>query len=64
MEIKRYEKQKPNVKNELLTDDEYTFSVLSRIMQGECRLTLTDNKTFIICHSDNLNVISSVNSCH
>ena len=51
MNIKKYENQICNINIELLKDDEYCFFVLSRILQGECRLTLTDNNRIIICHS-------------
>lgn len=33
----------------LLAKDKYTFSVLSRIIKGECKLRLTDHERFIIC---------------
>lgn len=36
---------------QLLENDLYTFSVLSRILPGTCRVTLTDHKRFILCHS-------------
>ena len=51
MNIKKYENQICNINLELLKDDEYCFFVLSRILQGECGLTLTDNSRIIICHS-------------
>lgn len=35
----------------LLEGDKYTFAVLSRILNGSCRLTMTDHSRFIICHS-------------
>ena len=34
---------------ELLAQDKYTFSVLSRIISGECEIRLTDHKRMIIC---------------
>lgn len=51
MEIKKYEDQICNIDLDLLKNDEYCFFVLSRILQGRCRLTITDNKRIIICHS-------------
>ena len=33
----------------LLDQDKYTFSVLSRIIKGECELRLTDHEKMIIC---------------
>ncbi len=35
----------------LLESDKYTFAVLSRILKGTCRLTMTDHSRLIICHS-------------
>ncbi len=35
----------------LLEKDKYTFSVLTRIIGGKCRLLLTDHKRLIICYS-------------
>lgn len=35
----------------LLEQDRYTFAVLYRILNGPCRLTLTDHQRLIICHS-------------
>ncbi len=35
----------------LLEQDKYTFAVLSRILNGSCRLILTDHERLIICHS-------------
>lgn len=35
----------------LLQRDRYTFAVLSRILNGPCRLILTDHERLIICHS-------------
>ena len=34
---------------ELLAQDKYTFSVLSRIIRGECEIRLTDHERMIIC---------------
>lgn len=51
MKIEKYENQVCNIDPDLLKKDEYCFFVLSRILQGECRLTITDNKRIIICHS-------------
>lgn len=36
-----------------LENDEYTFSVLRRVMGGNCKLLLTDHKRLIICFTDN-----------
>lgn len=36
----------------LLDSDKYTFSMLSRIMGGECNLLLTDHERLIICFSN------------
>ena len=35
----------------LLEKDRYTFSVLARIMGGECTLLLTDHEKLILCFS-------------
>ncbi len=51
MNLKKYENQKCDIAPDLLKKDEYCFFVLSRILQGECRLTITDNERIIICHS-------------
>ena len=51
MIITRYENQACNIDAHLLKNDEYCFFVLSRILKGECRLTLTDNERIIVCHS-------------
>ena len=37
----------------LLETDKYTFSVLKRIIKGECRVLLTDHESLIICHTGN-----------
>lgn len=50
--LKRYENCICNVDEALLKNDEYTFSVLSRILAGVCSLTLTDGKRLIICYSE------------
>lgn len=49
--MKKYENQKCEINLDLLKNDEYCFFVLSRILQGECRLTITDNRRIIVCHS-------------
>ena len=36
---------------ELLARDRYTFSVLDRILRGDCELILTDHESVILCHS-------------
>ena len=51
MEIKQYKNQRVYVNKDVLKDDEYCFFVLSRILNGECRLTITDNMRIIVCHS-------------
>lgn len=35
----------------LLKKDKYTFSVLSRILQGTCELIMTDHERLVICYS-------------
>ena len=35
----------------LLEKDKYTFSVLGRILSGECELLLTDHEKLILCFS-------------
>ena len=37
----------------ILETDKYTFSVLKRIIKGECRVLLTDHERLIICHTGN-----------
>ena len=37
----------------ILENDKYTFFVLSRIMDGECELLLTDHERLIICFTKN-----------
>ena len=49
--MKKYDNQRCEINLDLLKNDEYCFFVLSRILQGECRLTITDNKRIIVCHS-------------
>jgi len=51
MKLKRYENAIPDIDSTLLCGDEYTFSVLSRIISGKCVLTVTDGERFIVCHS-------------
>ena len=36
----------------LLQEDRYTYAVLLRILEGECRLIRTDRKRLILCHSE------------
>lgn len=38
--------------HKLLESDRYTFFVLGRIMDGPCRLLLTDHERLILCYSD------------
>ena len=38
--------------DKLLEADKYTFSVLRRVMKGECVLLLADHERLIICHTD------------
>ncbi|MBO5287126.1 MAG: GNAT family N-acetyltransferase [Clostridia bacterium] len=51
MKLIRYENQACNIDPEILKRDEFCFSVLARILQGECKLTITDHKRLIICFS-------------
>ena len=51
MTEKIYYNEKADFDLSFLKDDEFTFSVLIRILQGECRLTITDGGKFVICHS-------------
>ena len=37
----------------LLENDKYTFFVLKRILETECRVLLTDHEKLIICHTSN-----------
>ena len=36
---------------QLLENDRYTFSVLSRVLRGPCSCILTDHERFILCHT-------------
>ena len=36
---------------QLLAQDRYTFSVLSRVLHGQCRCVRTDHQRFILCHT-------------
>lgn len=36
---------------QLLSGDRYTFSVLSRVLQGPCNCVLTDHERLIFCHT-------------
>ena len=36
----------------LLARDRYTFSVLDRILRGNCDLVLTDHRSLVLCHSE------------
>lgn len=36
---------------QLLAQDRYTFSVLSRVLHGQCRCVRTDHERFILCHT-------------
>ena len=49
--LTRYENQICPFDREILHTDRFTFSVLTRIMEGPCRLTLTDGARVVICHS-------------
>ena len=51
MKIKHFKNQKCCFDINLPEKDEYSFSVLVRILKSECRLTITDSKYFIVCHS-------------
>ena len=46
MEIIKYENTICSIDPNILTNDEYTFSVLSRTLSSEGRLTLTDNDRY------------------
>lgn len=54
MEIKVYKNQQPDVNLSIPRKDEFCFYVLEKIIKGECRLTVTDGKRLIICHSSAL----------
>lgn len=51
MEVKRYQNELCSFNAELLKRDEYTFSVLSRILKERCTLILTDHNRIMICYS-------------
>lgn len=53
MALTRYENTFCPISENILAADKYTFSVLSRILENPCRLTLTDHNRLIICHSAN-----------
>lgn len=36
---------------QLLAQDRYTFSVLSRVLHGDCNCVRTDHQRFILCHT-------------
>lgn len=49
--MQRYENQIAPVDEALFKADEYTFSVLGKILKRVCSLTITDHESFIICYS-------------
>ncbi len=51
MAFTRYENQICEISPAIPEADEYCFSVLSRILRGVCRLTVTDGERLIVCHS-------------
>ncbi len=51
MVIQRYANIAFEFDSNKLGADRYAFSVLTKILRGPCRLTLTDGERFIICHS-------------
>lgn len=51
MKLTRYENEVCDVGGIIPDEDEYTFSVLKKIVKGNCALLLTDHRRVIICHS-------------
>ena len=51
MELKKYEDQICDIDPRIFSGDEYCFSVLQKILLSECRLTVTDKRRLVICHS-------------
>ncbi len=51
MKTQRFENEICKIDADLFKKDEYCFFVLTRIIRGDCRLTLTDKENFVICHS-------------
>ena len=51
MELIRFENQICPVDTSFLKVDEFTFSVLIRILKGVCTLTITDEKRIVVCYS-------------
>ncbi len=51
MELKRYENEENIVNTDLFKEDEYTFFVLSKIVNSKSRLVITDHNRLIVCHS-------------
>lgn len=41
----------------LLCNDKYTFFVLGKVMNGDCKMIYTDHKNFIICYVDDIHPI-------
>ena len=51
MRVQRFENEICVIDEKLLKKDEYSFFVLTRIIKGVCRLTVTDKENFIVCYS-------------
>ncbi len=49
-EVEKYEGCICPIDTRILKADEYCFSVLTRILGGECELTITDGKRLIVCY--------------
>ena len=43
--------ERPDVDSRLFEKDRFTFSVLAMILDGPCKKTITDDRTFILCQS-------------
>lgn len=54
MNIKIFKNTSCEIDASFLDCDKYTFSVLRRIIKGDCELTLTDGKRLMICLSSHL----------
>ncbi|MBQ8429402.1 MAG: GNAT family N-acetyltransferase [Clostridia bacterium] len=51
MRLYRYENTVCDIDVSIFQQDEHCFFVLTRILQGECALTITDKKRLVICYS-------------
>ena len=51
MDLKKFEQCIADIDKDILKKDEYTFFVLTRILDGECTLTVTDGERLVICYS-------------